>query len=63
MNLLSLNPTEAQQITDWRFTELVRAGYDELKAAQLASTDVDLHTACDLIAKGCPPELAMAILV
>ena len=47
----------------WRFDQLVLAGYTETSARELAmNADVDLHRACDLLAKGCPEETAFAIL-
>ena len=59
-----LYDTEAERIARWRLQELQRAGYDRAAAAELASrADVDLHQAIDLLAKGCPPELALEILL
>jgi hypothetical protein len=56
--------TEAERIERWRLQELQRAGYDRRAAAQLASRSyVDLHRAIDLLAKGCPPDLALEILL
>jgi len=42
----------------------MRAGYDPAAAHDLAARlDIDLHTATDLLERGCPPELAAQILL
>ena len=49
---------------DWRREALVRAGYDGSAASELAArNDVDLHVAVDLVRGGCPPEMALEILL
>jgi hypothetical protein len=56
--------SEIERIERWRAGELERAGYDPAGAAALAARhDVDLHAAADLLAQGCPPELALKILL
>lgn len=56
--------TEIQRIERWRLQALERAGYDAEGAAKLAGRhDVDLHGAIDLVERGCPPELALQILL
>lgn len=56
--------TELERIEHWREQELQRAGYDPSSAACLAAThDVDLHRAVELIESGCPPEVALRILL
>ncbi len=56
--------TEEQRIERWRSDELERAGYDPRSAAELARRhDVDLHWAVDLLKRGCPPDLALKILL
>ena len=51
-------------VEDWRFKQLVCAGWPEQQALVLAADhDVDLHLACDLLAKGCDLALASAILL
>lgn len=43
---------------------LLRAGYAEREGLLLATRDgVDLHLACDLVARGCPTRTAVKILV
>jgi hypothetical protein len=56
--------TELERVERWRVEALIRAGYDSAGAADLAARiDIDLHTATDLIERGCPPELALQILL
>ncbi len=56
--------TEEQRIERWRSDELERAGYDPRSAAEVARRhDVDLHRAVDLLKGGCPPDLALKILL
>lgn len=55
---------EAERVERWRAAELERAGYPADGAARLASRlDVDLHRAIKLVENGCPPELALKILL
>ena len=47
----------------WRLEQLMEAGYDRVPADELAADlDVDLHLACDLLARGCSQQLAFAIV-
>jgi hypothetical protein len=56
--------TELERVERWRAGALERAGFDAEQAARLAArTDIDLHRATDLIEQGCPPELALRILL
>ncbi|MBA2475652.1 MAG: hypothetical protein H0V40_06830 [Actinobacteria bacterium] len=51
------------RIESWRMAALERAGYPGELAEQLARRhDVDLHTAIQLLERGCSPELALRIL-
>jgi hypothetical protein len=55
---------EDSRVLDWRIEELLRAGFPELLALELAATvEVDLHTAVELRQRGCPPETAARILL
>ena len=55
---------EEQSVIHWRFTMLSRSGYGFDEAITLAArVDVDLHRAADLVARGCPPQLALRILL
>jgi hypothetical protein len=56
--------TELERIERWRADELIRVGYDAEQAMTLAVRhDVDLHTAANLLERGCPPQLALEILL
>ena len=55
---------EIELVEAWRAEQLEMAGYDAQAAADLAMRqDVDLHFAVDLMARGCPAELALQILL
>jgi hypothetical protein len=65
MPTAEINPqlTEQELVEQWRADALERAGYPHDEAVELAArTDVDLHSAVDLLARGCPVETALAIL-
>jgi hypothetical protein len=48
----------------WRAEELLRAGYKNGSALELAvRSDVDLHYAAKLLRSGCPVETALRILL
>lgn len=56
--------SELERIESWRLERLERAGYPPDAAAQLAARhDVDLHSAVQLIERGCTVEVALRILV
>ncbi len=56
--------SELTQVERWRADELERAGYDARAAAEIAARhDIDLHRAVDMLRRGCPPELALQILL
>jgi hypothetical protein len=56
--------TESERIEQWRAEALERAGYDPRAAAKVAvRQDIDLHLAVDLLGRGCPPDLALKILL
>ncbi len=62
--LAGLDVDEAAQVLCWRYDELVRAGYAADAARVVAAkVEVDLHTACALAENGCPPEIALRILL
>jgi hypothetical protein len=59
-----LEAPEVEALLRWRFDQLMRAGYDAGSAMILAShVEVDLHDATSLLARGCPPEIAMQIVL
>jgi hypothetical protein len=59
-----VDQTEIERIVRWRAEELERAGFEPRAAGRLAVRhDVDLHTATDLLERGCPQDLALKILL
>ena len=55
---------ETELVESWRAEQLELAGYGAAAAAQLAARhDVDLHVAVEMLSRGCPPELALKILL
>jgi len=59
-----MNFTEMERIERWRAEELERAGYEPRAAGRLAVRhDVDLHSAIELLERGCPTDLALRILL
>lgn len=60
----TLETSEADVVRLWRFEELVRAGYDDEDAVELAfHLDVDLHFATNLVRRGCPSSTAVQIML
>ena len=60
--LETVDAPEIEAVRRWRFDELVRAGYDEEDATELAFyLDVDLHFAVSLVLRGCPSRTALRI--
>ena len=56
--------TELERVEGWRREALARAGCPADAADELAARhDVDLHAAIDLVERGCPPEIAVRILL
>jgi hypothetical protein len=54
----------AELVEAWRAEQLEMAGYGAQAATELAIRhDVDLHVAVDLVARGCPADLALKILL
>ena len=57
-----LEASEVDAVRRWRFDELVRAGYEDDDAMELAfNLDVDLHLATNLVRRGCPSSTAVRI--
>jgi hypothetical protein len=62
--LIAQDEGEQTAVLEWRFSQLMKSGYGTEDAIVLAThTDVDLHHASDLVARGCPPLLALRILL
>ena len=58
----ALQVSEVDAVRRWRFDELVRAGYEDDDAMELAfHLDVDLHLATNLVRRGCPSSTAVRI--
>jgi hypothetical protein len=61
---IQIQETERERVEKWRAEALERVGYDSTSAALLATQhDVDLHLAIELVERGCPPEVAIRILL
>ena len=56
--------TEFDAVRFWRLEELLRAGYDEEDATELAfHVEIDLHDAANLVRRGCPSSTAAKIML
>lgn len=54
---------ENDSIIQWRYEQLLAAGYDCVSAVELAYQPIDLHKACELLTQSnCTPQLAVRIL-
>jgi len=61
--LLQTRVTE-DEVVAWRREQLRRAGCRRFEAEVLArETMVDLHEAVELLERGCPPKIALEILL
>ena len=64
VDLIEFETSESEAVFEWRLEELIRGGFPELIAIELAITPhVDLHAAVALRSRGCPPETAARILL
>ena len=54
---------EQAKVESWRLHILIEAGYPLSLAERLAASDADLHTACEMIGRGCAHETAAEILL
>jgi hypothetical protein len=62
--LEALEETETVDVIRWRLSQLTRSGYPLEEAVAVATRlDIDLHRASGLVDRGCPPELALRILL
>jgi hypothetical protein len=55
--------TERDKVAGWRLHVLIEAGYPLPLAEKLAHSEADLHTAVELVRKGCEPQTAAEILL
>ena len=59
-----LEEEAAVEVLRWRFDVLMRAGFDMEQSATLAANvEIDLHFAAELLARGCPADTALRILL
>ena len=56
-------PDGLDEVASWRRETLVRAGYPEELAEQIALSGADLRRAEDMLRQGCTPALAAQILL
>jgi hypothetical protein len=54
---------EDRRVLRWRLEQAMALGFELAPAALLASSPADLHAMRTLIARGCPHETAVAILL
>ena len=54
---------DREKVASWRLHVLIEAGYPLPLAERLAHSEADLHTAVDLVRKGCEPKTAAEILL
>ena len=55
--------SERDKVAGWRLHVLIEAGYPLPLAEKLAQSEADLHTAVELVRKGCQPLTAAEILL
>lgn len=59
-----LEASEIDAVRRWRFDQLVRAGYENEDAIELAfHVDIDLHLLTGLMRRGCPSSTAVRIVL
>lgn len=54
---------ERSKVESWRLHVLIEAGYPLRLAERLAVSEADLHTAVELVGKGCTHDTAADILL
>jgi hypothetical protein len=62
-NTLEFREGDAAKVAGWRLHVLIEAGYPLDAAERLANSEADLHHAVELVASGCPHEVAEKILL
>ena len=55
--------SEQAKVESWRLHVLMEGGYPLVLAEKLAASEADLHTAVELVGKGCDPNTAAEILL
>ena len=61
--LADLEIDERSKVESWRLHVLIEAGYPLHLAERLAASEADLHTAVELVRKGCTHDTAAEILL
>jgi hypothetical protein len=54
---------EREKVAGWRLHVLIEAGYPVPLAERIAHSDADLHSAVELVRRGCEPKTAAEILL
>ena len=54
---------EDRRVLRWRLEQAIRLGFELAPAALIASSSADLHALRTLMARGCPHDTAVAILL
>jgi hypothetical protein len=55
--------SERDKVAGWRLHVLMEAGYPLSLAERLAHSEADLHSAVELLRRGCEPKTAAEILL
>jgi hypothetical protein len=55
--------SERDKVASWRLHVLIEAGYPLPLAEKVAQSEADLHSAVELVRKGCEPLTAAEILL
>ena len=64
LDALEAPEIESDSIRCWRFEQLVRAGFNDEDATEIAfHLDIDLHYATRLVRQGCPSSTALKIVL
>jgi hypothetical protein len=62
--LHALEELQIDQVREWRLEELLRVGYTDEDATEIAfHLDIDLHYAAGLVSRGCPSSTAARIVL
>jgi len=59
---MTMEDLQNSDVLYWREDRLVTMGFDPGRAYELARTILDIHELEHLLARGCPPQTAVAIL-
>ena len=61
--IIEPNGSESSKVESWRLHVLMEAGYPLPLAERLAHSEADLHSAVELVRRGCEPKTAAEILL